>query len=108
MLALPTPLESQIVDLANRCGMSVDTYLDGLINKAKASAFEVVVTCQDGIWTGECDALGLVTESDTYDGLVARACLIAPELAELNGVTADADNLNLSFSHQQKVSVLAY
>ena len=107
MLTLPAPLESQIVDLANRSGVSVDTYLDDLISKAKACSFEVVVTCQDGIWTGECDALGLVTESDTYDGLVARACLIAPELAELNGVLVDADNLNLSFSYRQKVNVLA-
>lgn len=86
----------------------MDTYLDGLISKAKASSFEVVVTCQVSIWTGECDALGLVTESDTYDGLVARTCLIAPELAELNGVAADTDNLNLSFpsAKSQRVGLL--
>ncbi len=46
--------------------------------------FVVVVSVCDGIWTAECDDLGLVTEADTYEALTDRVREIAPELAELN------------------------
>lgn len=47
-------------------------------------AFMVDVSVCDGIWTVECDALGLVTEAESYEELIERARQIAPELAELN------------------------
>lgn len=47
-------------------------------------AFTVMVSVCDGIWTAECDALGLVTEAESYEALTERARQIAPELAELN------------------------
>ncbi len=46
----------------------------------------VNVSVLEGIWTAECDELGLVTEAENYDELKQRAFEIAPELAELNGV----------------------
>jgi hypothetical protein len=48
------------------------------------SAFTVTVSVCDRIWTAECDALGLVTEAESYEELIERARQIAPELAELN------------------------
>ena len=65
----------------------------------------VTVTVEDGVWTAECDALGLVTESDCYEGLVAKALEIAPEMAGLNGV--EFENLMLHFVHDCPVVHLA-
>ena len=47
----------------------------------------------EGIWTAECNALGLVTEAQSYEELTRRALEIAPELAELNNV----ENFKLRF-----------
>jgi hypothetical protein len=107
MLTLPVTLESQIVDLANKSGQSVDLFLAKLIKNTKTDVFEVIVSVHEGIWTAECDQLGLVTEADSYDELVERACLIAPELAELNHLAVDADKLSLAFFHEQSVQALA-
>ena len=65
----------------------------------------VKVTVEDGVWTAECAALGLVTESDTYEGLVSMAIELAPEMAELNGV--EFENLVLHFVHDCPVVHLA-
>lgn len=63
-------------------------------------AFIVNVSVAEGIWTAECDALGLVTEADSYDELTERAWSIAPELAELNAVDVSADSIRLLFCHE--------
>jgi hypothetical protein len=63
------------------------------------SAFDVEVTVHEGIWTAECDALGLATEADSYPALVARSWEIAPELAELNAVGISSEQLRLRFVH---------
>jgi len=65
----------------------------------------VKVTEEDGVWTAECDALGLVTESDSYEGLVFMALELAPEMAELNSV--EFENLVLHFVHDCPVVHLA-
>ena len=54
--------------------------------KVKPKTLIVFVTNNDGIWTGECDVLGLVTEGNSYEEVQQRALEIAPELAELNNV----------------------
>ncbi|MDD5275001.1 MAG: DUF1902 domain-containing protein [Methylovulum sp.] len=69
--------------------------------KPTDSAFVVEVSVLDGIWTAECGPLGLVTEAESYDDLLERVWLIAPELAELNNVGVDAEHLRLRFSHEQ-------
>ncbi|PPD40412.1 MAG: hypothetical protein CTY16_17465 [Methylobacter sp.] len=63
--------------------------------------FVVEVSVLDGIWTAECDPLGLVTEAESYDDLLERVWQIAPELAQLNNVGVDAEHLRLRFSHEQ-------
>lgn len=60
--------------------------------------FVVIVLVCDGIWTAECDALGLVTEAETYEALTERARQIAPELAELNNFGTGA--VRLRFLHE--------
>ena len=55
--------------------------------KVKPKTLIVFVTNNDGVWTGVCDALGLVTEGNSYEEVEQRAREIAPELAELNNVT---------------------
>lgn len=50
----------------------------------------------DGIWTAECDALGLVTEADDLDTLKGRVWEIAPDLAARNEV-GDPSSLRLRF-----------
>lgn len=60
--------------------------------------FVVIVSVCDGIWTAECDALGLVTEAETYEALTERARQIAPELAELNNF--GSGTVRLRFLHE--------
>ena len=45
--------------------------------------FVIDVSVCNGVWTAECDDLGLVTEAASYDELTERAGAIAPELADL-------------------------
>jgi len=61
--------------------------------------FIVKTAQQNGIWTGECDPIGLVTEADSFEELTRRAWEIAPELAELNGYHLRPDTLRLHFEH---------
>jgi hypothetical protein len=63
----------------------------------------IQVTRADGMWVAESDILHLVTEADTYDALIERAMLIAPELAELNGVGVGASHLRLHFEYAETV-----
>lgn len=72
-----------------------------------ATIFIIDVSVCDGIWTAECDVLGLVTEASSYDELIERTVAIVPELAELNNVGVDADSMRLRFSHEQSVSRMA-
>ena len=72
-----------------------------MIGMSTAPALIVEVTHEDGIWTAECDALGLVTEADTYDDLTNHAWEIAPELAELNGLDIDPEHLRLKFQQTE-------
>ncbi len=67
--------------------------------KEAYDAFVVEVTESEGVWTAECDPLGLVTEADSYEALTERAWAIAPELAELNGFDVDPESLRLRFQH---------
>ena len=60
---------------------------------AKEKQLTVNVSVCEGIWTAECDELGLVTEAQNYEELTHRALEIAPELAELNRV----ENFKLRF-----------
>lgn len=61
--------------------------------KIKPQTLVVFITNNEDIWTGVCDPLGLVTEGDSYAEVEQRAKEIAPELAELNGIT----NYKLAF-----------
>jgi hypothetical protein len=61
---------------------------------ANTSPYKVSYYREDQLWVAQCDALGLYTESATLEGLKARASLIAPELAELNGLGIEQLTLN--------------
>lgn len=69
--------------------------------------FDVNVTVDNGIWTAECDELGLVTEAVSYENLTERAFEIAPELAELNNIPLDDDIISLRFFHEQSIKKIA-
>ncbi|MDR3157415.1 MAG: DUF1902 domain-containing protein [Zoogloeaceae bacterium] len=55
--------------------------------QTQPDSFQVDVSFEDGGYIAECEAIGLVTEADTYEELLERAWEIAPEIAELNGIT---------------------
>jgi hypothetical protein len=61
--------------------------------------FTIQVTEHNGVWVAECDAIGLVTEADSFEELTRRAWEIAPELAELNGYPLQPGMLRLRFEH---------
>jgi hypothetical protein len=68
------------------------------------AALNVHVSYEEGYWIASCDRIGLVTEAKTYDELIARCRLIAPELAELNGV-ANYQDLNLHYHLEEPIQV---
>ena len=61
--------------------------------------FTIEVMEDQGVWTAVCDAIGLVTEADSYEALTQRVWEIAPELADLNGYSVQPDSLILRFEH---------
>jgi hypothetical protein len=75
--------------------------------------FDVEVThaiAQDAddctMWVAECDALHLVTEAETYEGLVRRVWEVMPDLIEVNGLSIAASDVRLRFSHIEGVPEL--
>ncbi|MCO6514768.1 MAG: DUF1902 domain-containing protein [Snodgrassella sp.] len=66
-----------------------------------AQPFRVDILEEDGIWTAICDDLGLVTEADSYEGVIESAREIAPDLYELNGFGSDQEQIRLDFIQHQ-------
>lgn len=60
--------------------------------------FEVRFDEESCTWWCQCDALHVVTEAPTYEALVARAKLIAPEIARDNGVDVTGAQLRFEYS----------
>ncbi|MDR1310387.1 MAG: DUF1902 domain-containing protein [Burkholderiaceae bacterium] len=60
---------------------------------------EVKVTYYDDdkIWVAECDALHLATDERSYESLIKRVWLIAPELFVENKLSGSVEDLRLSF-----------
>lgn len=75
--------------------------VDQMADEKHNSPFIVIVSVHDGIWTAECEALGLVTEAESYNELIERTWDIAPELVELNSINVDVDAIRLRFTHEQ-------
>jgi len=103
-IEIPDEMNVQLAGIKNINVFVVNTLKNALAvqaNELTVKAFEVDVSVLDGIWTAECDPLGLVTEAECYDDLIARVWEIAPELVELNNLGVDAENLCLRFSHEQ-------
>ena len=38
------------------------------------------------VWTAQCDGLGIALESESYDELIKKVIMAAPEMAALNNV----------------------
>ncbi|HEY5047605.1 MAG TPA: DUF1902 domain-containing protein [Rhizomicrobium sp.] len=73
------------------------------------SHFEIhaVWDAEAKVWTAYSDDIpGLVTEAETWDGLIARASAAAKELLVLNNVPHDSQ-VELRFSAQQTEAVAA-
>ncbi|GHU14735.1 hypothetical protein AGMMS50225_27180 [Betaproteobacteria bacterium] len=66
--------------------------------------YQVCVSHENGMWIGVCDALGLVTEAESYEGLMERAWEIAPELAAANHLSDSPDSIRMSFLQTQSAS----
>lgn len=56
---------------------------------------------ESGMWVAVCDEIGLVTESETYEGLTERVWEIAPEIAVENGIDVSTDAMRISFHQDQ-------
>ncbi|MBU0500936.1 MAG: DUF1902 domain-containing protein [Gammaproteobacteria bacterium] len=69
--------------------------------KTLGTTLAVNVTRDGEMWIAECDELGLVTEAESYESLTARAWEIAPELAELDGISVGLEGLSLLFQHYE-------
>jgi hypothetical protein len=109
-IEIPDEMNSELAGIKNINAFVLNTLKTALAAQAHQAAdlltpadntFVVEVSVSDGIWTAECDPLGLVTEAESYYALLERVWQIAPELAELNNLGVDANNLRLRFSHEQ-------
>jgi len=71
------------------------------ITKAPVT-FTVEVTRDNdsGMWVAVCDGLTLATEAKTYEALIERVWLIAPDMAMDNGLSIPETNLRLLFQHE--------
>jgi len=87
--------------------------MNNVVPLSKPVTFDVDVThaiAKDAadctMWVAVCDGLHLVTEHETYEGLVARVWEIAPEMARENGLSIPVNALRLRFIHVESVPEL--
>ena len=101
MITLEPDLELTLQNLAEQAHISVNEVINRLLaNQQQDTPFIVNVSVCDGVWTAECDTLGLVTESESYEQLIKRALEIAPELAELNAIQINPEAIKLRFLYE--------
>lgn len=62
--------------------------------------FTVTVTRDANIWIASNDELGLTTEARTYEELIDRVSLIAPELCVENNL-CDGGDLRIEYVHEE-------
>ncbi|WP_247602596.1 DUF1902 domain-containing protein [Providencia rettgeri] len=83
-------------------GMTIYDTLGSVSNRLdRYSPPFVVRVIHDGVWIGECDDLGLVTEANSYDELTDRVWEIAPELYAENGLGDSTDGIRIKFIQEQ-------
>ncbi len=59
-----------------------------------------------GVWWCSNDELPLSTEAPTFDELVSRVMEIAPEMAGLNGLAADGEEIMIHVTADRAQAVL--
>jgi hypothetical protein len=67
------------------------------LHKTIPRTFTAQVRHVDGVWIGVIDALGVVTEADTYEAMYENVWRLAAEMAQENGVEIATDNLRIKF-----------
>lgn len=92
------------IEATNELDLSLQDFLISVKNRLDRynPPFVVSVSHIDGIWIAENDDLGLVTEAKSYDDLTERVWEIAPELAELNELDVNAEDMRISFQHLER------
>lgn len=92
------------IEATNELDLSLQDFLISVKNRLDRynPPFVVSVSHIDGIWIAENDDLGLVTEAKSYDDLTERVWEIAPELAELNELDVNAEDMRISFQHLEQ------
>ncbi len=69
--------------------------------------FTVTHDAESGMWVAVCDDLYTATEAPTYEALVERVWLIAPEMAMENGLNIPETHLRLLFQHESMHQAVA-
>lgn len=92
------------IEATNELDLSLQDFLISVRNRLDRYNPPLVVSVShiDGIWIAENDDLGLVTEAKSYDDLTERVWEIAPELAELNELDVDVEDMRISFQHLEQ------
>lgn len=71
---------------------------------AEQQTFPVEVTYGYGMYTAVCDALHIVTESKTFEGLTHRVWEVVPDMIEANDLPLDVESIRLRFEVSQSLS----
>ena len=69
--------------------------------------FNVTRDAEAGVLVAVCPYLCVATEAPTYEALLERVWLIAPEMARENGLNIPEANLRLLFQHESMHQAVA-
>ena len=69
-------------------------------------SYDIEVSWDDeaGVWCGICDNIPLALESNSFDALVARVKIAAPEILSLNGERSENIRLCFKVTHWEQVA----
>jgi hypothetical protein len=81
----------------------MNNVIHAAFNKSPPYVAEVIFDPECGMWVATCEELSVTTEAASYEALTARVWEIAPEVAEMNGLTFDA-NTRIQFRHVEDAS----
>lgn len=101
MNALLTWFTEAVTQAGNEFGVEIMDILTAVkmhLDKVNP-AFQVEVTQDGDLWIAECDALGIVTEAESFEELESNTWGLVPDLVALNQVDINPDDVRLSFTH---------
>ncbi|MDP9803223.1 DUF1902 domain-containing protein [Acinetobacter calcoaceticus] len=65
----------------------------------------VIFDNEENVWVAECDALGIVTEAKSFEGLTKQVQELVPDMIEANQIQLGGKKPFLNFSHLEEAVI---